>query len=278
MVKPALTVAFLAALWTWESFFPLVLGRPERLRHAGRNVAVALLNTVVLAVLFGAATVAVASWAAERQFGVLYWLGVPWPWRLLPGVLMLDAWLYAWHRINHRVPLLWRFHRMHHADREMDVTTATRFHLGEHLGAATLRLGLIPLFGVGVAELVVYETLVVAATMFHHANLSLGRFDRPLRWLFVTPRMHQVHHSRWRPETDSNFSTVFSVWDRIGRTFRMRPGTEPVELGLDEFDADEWQSVAGMLKTPFTNPAASRSTDGVGETAHERSERSNSIR
>lgn len=102
---------------------------------------------------------------------------------------------------------------------------------------------------------VIYETLVVAVTMFHHANISLGRFDRPLQWLVVTPRMHQVHHSRRQPETDSNYSTLFSFWDRLFRTFQMRSKNEPVELGLDEFDDDRWQTVVGMLKTPFSTPS-----------------------
>ena len=252
VMKPTLAVVFLFALWTWETLFPLIAGRRWRLRHGGRNVAIALLNTVVLALVFGAATVGVAAWAAERQFGLLNWFTVLSPWRLLIAVLLLDGWLYTWHRLNHQVPLLWRFHRVHHADADMDVTTATRFHLGEHLGAATLRLGLIPLFGVNVVEIVIYETLVVAVTMFHHANISLGRFDRPLRWLVVTPRMHHVHHSRWQPDTDSNYSTLLSFWDRLFRTFRMRPRNEPVELGLDEFDDDRWQSVVGMLRTPFS--------------------------
>lgn len=250
-VKPALTVAILAALWSWESLSPLIAGRQKRLRHARRNLFIAVLNTIILALLFGAATVGVASWAAKHDFGLLNWLDLPWPWRLLAAVLLLDGWLYAWHRLNHGVPLLWRFHRMHHADPEMDVTTATRFHLGEHLGAATLRLGLIPLFGVSVVEILVFETLVVANTMFHHANISLGPLDSPLRWLVVTPRMHQIHHSRQRPETDSNYSVLFSFWDRLFRSYRMRTGDEPIELGLNEFDEDRWQTVAGMLKTPF---------------------------
>jgi len=250
-VKPALTVAFLAALWSWEMLFPLAAGRERRLQHAVRNLFIAVLNTVVLALLFGAATIAAASWTAEQQFGLLNWVAVLSPWRLLPAILLLDGWLYVWHRLNHRIPLLWRFHRVHHADAEMDVTTATRFHVGEHLGAATLRLGLIPLFGVSVIEILIFETLVVANTMFHHANVSLGSLDRPLRWLIVTPRMHQIHHSRYRPETDSNYSTLFSCWDRLAQTYRMRAGKESVQLGLDEFSDDRWQTISGMLKTPF---------------------------
>ena len=204
MAKPGLTVLCLATLWSWETFLPFVATGQQRWRHAGRNVAIAVLNTVVLGLLFGAATVGVAIWAAENQLGLLHHLAVPWPWRLLPAILLLDGWLYLWHRLNHRVPILWRFHRVHHSDRQMDVTTATRFHLGEHLGAATLRLGLIPLLGITAVEILLFETLVVAITMLHHANVSLGASDRVLRWFVVTPRMHQIHHSRLRPETDSN--------------------------------------------------------------------------
>lgn len=251
LVKLCVTVAAFAILWSWESVLPLMSGRRNRLRHAGRNVVIAVVNTVVLAVVFGTVTVVVATWTQREQFGLLNWLQVPWPWRILPAVLLLDLWLYAWHRLNHVVPFLWRFHRMHHADTEMDVTTATRFHLGEHLMAATLRLGLVPLFGVNVLEILIYETLVVANTMFHHANITIGSADPLLRWLIVTPRMHQIHHSRQRFETNSNYSTLFSFWDRALRTFQMRAGSEPVDLGLDEFREDRWQTVGGMLKTPL---------------------------
>ena len=249
--KAAMTLGALTALWTWETFFPFLAGRRNRPRHAFRNVAIALLNTILLAVLFGAATVGVASWAVQNEFGLLNWLSVPWPWRLVPAVVLLDLWFYGWHRLNHRVPLLWRFHRMHHSDREMDVTTATRFHLGEHLGAATLRLGLILLLGVSAAEILIFEALVVANTMFHHANISLGPLDRPLRWLIVTPNMHKIHHSRRRPETDSNYSTLFSFWDRLFRSYQMRVDCRDIELGLAELDEEQWQTVPGMLKTPF---------------------------
>lgn len=92
--------------------------------------------------------------------------------------------------------------------------------------------------------------------MFHHANISLGRWDALLRWFIVTPFMHKVHHSRWRPETDSNYSTLFSFWDRLFRSFRMRDDCSAIELGLDDFDDDHWQTVTGMLKTPFIKPAS----------------------
>ncbi len=144
---------------------------------------------------------------------------------------------------------------MHHSDNRMDVTTATRFHLGEHVGANVLRLGLIPALGISIWPIVVYDLMVVACTQFHHANISLGRWDRWLRLMIVTPDMHKVHHSRWRPETDSNYATILSLWDRLARTFRMRPDPKTIELGLDDFDEARWQTVWGMLKTPLApNP------------------------
>lgn len=262
ITKPVLTVLCLTLLWTWETFLPLTKNSPHRWRHAGRNAVIAILNTVVLGVVFSVATVGVATWATENQFGVLYWLNAPAPWRVILAILLLDGWLYIWHRLNHRVPLLWRFHRTHHSDRQMDVTTATRFHLGEHLISATLRLGLIPLLGVTAVEILIFETLVVVGTMFHHANVSVGRFDRPLRCLIVTPQMHQVHHSRLQPETDSNYSVLFSFWDRLAQTFRIRQGDEAIEFGLDEFDDDRWQTIVGMLKTPFVGSGHNENAKG----------------
>lgn len=260
-IKPITAAVCLTVFWLWESAAPF-FGRPRgRLRHAGWNLLLAGLNTVALAFLFSAATVAVATATQERGWGLLNGLGLPGWLHLVLAMLLLDAWLYLWHRANHRLALLWRFHRMHHSDSEMDVTTATRFHLGEHIGATVLRLGLIPLLGLTVVELVLYESMVVAVTMFHHANISLGRWDDWLRIVVVTPNMHKVHHSRYQIETDSNYSTCFSWWDRLGRSFQMRQDCRTIELGLDGYDEGKWQNLWGMLKTPFVGrPSAASST------------------
>jgi sterol desaturase/sphingolipid hydroxylase (fatty acid hydroxylase superfamily) len=252
--KAAITVGVLAVLWAWETWLPFFERRESRLRHAGRNLAVALLNTVVLALVFSIGITFVAGWAQEQGLGLLNALGLGSPARLMVALVLLDGWMYLWHRANHTIPLLWRFHRMHHSETEMDVTTATRFHLGEHAGASMLRAGLIPVLGLEVWQLIAYDTLLIAVTMLHHANISLGRYDRWLRWLIVTPDMHKVHHSSWRPETDSNYSTVFSVWDRLARTFRMRADPKTLQFGLPEFPDPDWQTVLGMLRTPFVNP------------------------
>lgn len=255
LARRALPVVLLALFWAWESWRPFFGLRTGRLHHAVLNLALALVNTVVLALAFGALTVLAADWAASNRFGLLHAFSLTGTARFLLALVLLDGWMYLWHRANHAVPFLWRFHRMHHSDPHMDVTTATRFHLGELLGAALLRLALLPLLGLEVAHLLVYETLVIAVTQFHHADISLGCWDRPLRWFLVTPDMHKVHHSDQQPETDSNYATVLSVWDRLAGSFRMRHDLRTLVFGLKDFHAPAWQSWWGMWKTPFLGAA-----------------------
>ena len=255
-LKMAAPVLLLAIFWCWETWQPFFGQTQGRVRHALHNLAVAISNTLILGLAFGALTVAVAGWTAESTVGLLNLVELPAAVRFALALILLDGWMYLWHRANHAVPLLWRFHRMHHSDPHMDVTTATRFHLGEHLVSATLRLGVICVLGLEVWNIVVYETLVLALTQLHHADISLGRLDRWLRLVIVTPDMHKVHHSDWRPETDSNFSTVLSLWDRLARTFRMRANPKSIVFGLNEFEEPRWQTWWGMLKTPFVKKPA----------------------
>ena len=259
LVKRAAPVILLAAFWCWETWRPFFGHRERRWRHAGHNLVIALLNTVILGLLFGALTLLVAEWTSANGLGLLNAVGLSDPARFAAALVLLDGWMYVWHRVNHAVPLLWRFHRMHHSDPHMDVTTATRFHLGEHIGSAVLRLVLIPVIGFEVWHLVVYDTLVIAVIMFHHADVSLGRWDRWFRLVVVTPDMHKVHHSDWRPETDSNYSTVLSVWDRLAGSFRMRSDPRTIEFGLKEFSDPGWQTVAGMMLTPCVSDERSKS-------------------
>ena len=236
-------------------FVELFRARRERGRHLVRNLALGALNAGLVAVVFAGLWVAAAEWAASRDVGLLRVAALPaWAHAAL-AVLLLDAWTYAWHRLNHRVPFLWRFHRVHHSDAQMDVTTASRFHTGEIVLSSLLRVPLIVALGVAAWELVLYETLMVAVVQLHHANVGLpGPLDRALRTVLVTPAMHKVHHSRWPPETDSNYRALLSVWDRLFGSFRLREGSDPVAFGLDAFDDEAHQTVAGMLRTPAAPP------------------------
>lgn len=254
--RKATPVVLLAAFWIWETWRPFFGQSHGRWTHAVRNLAIAVFNTVVLGLTFGIASVHVTSWAEGQQFGLLQLAALPASVTFIASLVLLDGWMYAWHRANHSIPILWRFHRMHHTDRHVDVTTATRFHLGEHVGGAALRLGLVALLGIGLWPLLVYDTLVIAITQFHHADISLGRCDRWLRLVIVTPYMHKVHHSDWRPETDSNYATLFSFWDRLAGTFRMRVNPKSIVFGLEEYTAPVWQTCSGMWKTPFVDSAS----------------------
>ena len=233
-------------------FFELFRERKERGRHLARNLVLGAANSVIVAVVFAGLWVAAAAYAETNGWGLLRLTEPPVWLHAVLAILVLDVWTYAWHRMNHRVPFLWRFHRVHHSDAQMDVTTASRFHIGEIVLSSALRIPLILALGVTAWELVLYETLMFAVVQFHHANIALpARVEVVVNKVIVTPAMHKVHHSRWQPETDSNYSAMLSVWDRLFRSFRRREALHEVELGLAEFDDDVHQSIGGMLRTPL---------------------------
>ncbi|MFC1453225.1 sterol desaturase family protein [Verrucomicrobiota bacterium] len=249
-------VAVLAVLLMWESrkpFFRFFESRRARGEHFTRNLAVSLLNAALTAACFSALWGGAAAWSEGAGFGILHRVGVPLWLHACVAVLMLDFWTYWWHRGNHRIPLLWRFHRMHHSDPQMDVTTARRFHPGEIALSAVLRLPIILLLGIHLWELVLYELLMAVVVDFHHANIGLAEpIDRLLRTILVTPAMHKVHHSRVRVETDSNYTSLLSVWDRVFGTFRLRHDLPAVKIGLTGWNDSEYQTLAGMLATPIS--------------------------
>lgn len=258
--QTTLMLAGLVLLMLWETahpFFDYFRSTPkERGTHALRNLVLGGLNAGLISLVFVGLWGMAAIWADQQGIGLLHWLatgaGLPLWAHAVGALLLLDVWMYVWHRINHEIPFLWRFHRVHHNDPKMDVTTASRFHTGEIVISSTLRIGIILLFGVYLWELVLYETLMFAVVQFHHANIGLpSRADRALRTVIVTPNMHKVHHSRWQPETDSNYSSLFSFWDRIGRSFRLRDDPSTIDFGLDGWDAPEEQRITGMLWAPL---------------------------
>ncbi len=212
-----------------------------------RNLALGTINGLIVAVGFAGLWVAAAEWASRNGIGLLNQVALPTWAHIVGAVLLLDVWMYAWHRLNHRVPFLWRLHRVHHSDAQMDVTTASRFHTGEIVLSSILRIGVIVSLGANAWELVFYETVMFAVVQFHHSNLSVPpALDRVLRAVIATPAMHKVHHSRWQPETDSNYGSLFSWWDRLFWSFRLRTDLEAVRLGLDGFDTPEHESLRGL--------------------------------
>jgi sterol desaturase/sphingolipid hydroxylase (fatty acid hydroxylase superfamily) len=239
-------------LLTLESWLPAAGNRHRRMRHTARNLTLGLLNALAVALLAAPLVASVVGWAEERRFGLLNLLSLPPTIGAAVAFLLFDGWLYLLHRANHKFGFLWRFHRVHHSDPEMDATTALRFHTGEVLISSALRLAVIPLLGITLWQLLVYESLMMPVIMFHHSNVNFPeKADRWLRVLIASPAIHRVHHSRARVETDSNYSIIFSFWDRLWGTLRLRKDGRPVHFGLDEYDGEEWQRVRGLLTTPF---------------------------
>ena len=217
---------------------------PRRPRSAGRwlrwpsNLGVVVLDSLMVRLVFPTAAVGLAVALEGRGVGLLPWLGVPQPLAILLAVVLLDLAIYLQHVMFHAVPVLWRLHRMHHADLDFDVTTGLRFHPVEILLSMAIKLMVVVALGAPAVAVLVFEVLLNATAMFNHANLRLPeRLDRALRLVLVTPDMHRVHHSVVPRETNSNFGFNLAVWDRLFGTYRAQPtaGHEAMTIGIEQF-------------------------------------------
>jgi sterol desaturase/sphingolipid hydroxylase (fatty acid hydroxylase superfamily) len=250
----AAAAVWLAALWAAEGIAPMFRGRRRRLSHAVANLGLGAVNGL-LALVAAKGFLLVTEWSRAHGVGLTHRLGLSGAAAWAAALLLLDAWQYWWHRLNHAVPFLWRFHAVHHADRDLDASSGVRFHAVEIGLSWAARMAVLPLLGVTIPQLAVYETASLMVVLFHHGNLRVPEeADRALRWLIVTPRMHWVHHSRLRVETDSNYSSFLSAWDRIFGSFRLRRRPERIRLGLDGWREREWRSLDGLLAAPFRRP------------------------
>jgi sterol desaturase/sphingolipid hydroxylase (fatty acid hydroxylase superfamily) len=213
-------------------------------RRLGRNAALwggnALLSLAVVVPVSASAAVAALRWRPP------WWSGAG---GLLLDLLLLDALIYWWHRANHVVPFLWRFHAVHHLDRFLDTTTAVRFHAGEVLLSALARAAVIVLLALPLTSVLAFETLVLAAAMFHHSNLRLPcRVERALSLVVVTPSIHWVHHHRRRADTDANYATILSLWDRVFASRSPHPRLMEMPIGVE---GREEERLLGLLAAPF---------------------------
>jgi len=265
--KHTVTILTLLLLLIWEGVSPFFSffrhQMKKRAHHALRNFLLTILNAFLIFIMFVALWSMAADYAAGQHIGLLHQFSLPSWQKALIAVLLFDAWTYWWHRFNHVIPFLWRFHRVHHSDPKMDVTTSNRFHIGEIFISSVLRIPLIILFGAELWHIALYEALMFPIVQFHHANIGLSpQVDRLLRIFIVTPHMHKVHHSRYHKETDSNYTSMLSIWDRVFGSFRLSKDPSTIQLGLKHFDNDNKQSVLGMLTTPVgKEPPAPPSED-----------------
>ncbi len=245
-IKGGLIIAWMACLFLAERLIPAA-PFPAVVRPGGR-----LLSNAVLfglnAALSPLVVLPLTAWASGHAL----------PWRpgwwsgaagLLLDLVILDGLIYGWHRINHEVPFFWRFHSVHHLDRFLDTTTAVRFHFGEVLLSALARAGVVVLLAIPLTSVLVFETLLLLATIFHHSNLRLPpALERALSRVIVTPSIHWVHHHRRRGDTDSNYSTILSIWDPLFRTRSPTRRTPDLEIGVE---GREEKNLLGLIAAPF---------------------------
>ena len=255
-LQVVLFFSILPLLILLERLVPKRLTDMERARRWSTNFLLTAVNLVALALL-PLSMIGAALWAAGNEIGLLHRLSLP------PAVVVLVTLLvrgfisFFNHLLMHKVPALWRIHRVHHLDTELDVSSTVRFHPLEFVVGALLGIPVVVVFGLEPWVLLFYELLDVSVTLWSHSNVRLpGRLERIVHYLVVTPDLHRVHHSSWQPETDSNFGAVFPVWDLIFRTFRAQPrdGHETMQLGLDEVRSPQAHRPLWLLGRALTDP------------------------
>lgn len=223
------------------------------------NIGIVVLNTVAVRVLVPLVPVALAVMAEARGWGIFNVVDLPFWLAVVVSVVVLDLVIYFQHVMFHAVPILWRLHRMHHADLDFDVTTGARFHPIEIVLSVLLKLAVITVIGPPVVAVIIFEVLLNGTSMFNHGNIRLPlALDRVLRWFVVTPDMHRVHHSNIPAETNSNFGFSLPYWDRIFGTYRDQPqlGHEGMTIGLDTFREAGDLHLHKMLIQPFKRGAS----------------------
>ncbi|MDQ6970557.1 MAG: sterol desaturase family protein [Mariprofundus sp.] len=252
-----LTVLLLMAWLEWIA--------PRRVLRFGykrwpANLGIVVLDALMVRIVLPAGAVGAALWAQELNFGLFHWLagfdGLNLPGALIVfiAVVLLDLAIYAQHVLFHALPILWRLHLVHHADRDIDVTTGLRFHPIEILLSMIIKITLVMLLGAPVLAVIIFEVVLNAMAMFNHANVALPlKLDGWLRWLLITPDVHRIHHSIHRHETNSNYGFNLSVWDRLFGTYRAQPqdGHDDMVIGLQHLQDEPTHKLAFMLRLPF---------------------------
>lgn len=247
-------VAIFAAMAAWEMIAPRRKPKIARGTRWPGNIGIVVLDTVLVRLLFPTTAVGLALVAEVHGWGLFHALNMP-MWAAVPAaVIVLDLAIYLQHVLFHAVPSLWRLHRVHHADQELDVTTGARFHPVEILLSMGLKLGVVAALGAPAVAVLAFEVLLNATSMFNHSNVGMPTWlDPVLRRVVVTPDMHRVHHSAAARETDSNFGFNLPWWDHLFGTYRDQPaaGHEAMAIGVDELRDPAEQRLDRMLTQPF---------------------------
>jgi len=234
----------------------LVPYRPStvsKIRRWVQNLGITFFNSMVLKLCFASLIIASFEYVQKNNIGLLATLSAPRWVKFVATLLVFDLVFYLWHRVNHEIPFFWRFHRVHHSDLNMDVSTATRFHIGELAFSAILKIGLIFLLGPTGLGLVIFESALVLCAQFHHSSLKVTGWFEKLFWtLFVPPSMHRIHHSVIIKQRNTNYGAIFSLWDRVGKTFLRDVDQEKIHIGLGAYPHAPTLTFFALFRMPFT--------------------------
>ena len=254
-IRGGFFLGMLLAMGLWEVLAPRRALTVSKLLRWSNNLGLVFFNTWLLRLLFPAAAVGMAGFAAQHGWGLFNYHDVPFALAAVLSVIALDFVIYLQHVMVHAVPVLWRLHRVHHADLDFDVTTGARFHPLEILFSLLIKFAAIALLGPPLVAVVIFEVLLNATAMFNHANVRLPMaVDRILRLFVVTPDMHRVHHSVADDEANSNFGFNLPWWDRLFGTYRAQPrgGHEQMTIGIRKYrDVKQVSWFSGLLSLPF---------------------------
>jgi sterol desaturase/sphingolipid hydroxylase (fatty acid hydroxylase superfamily) len=230
------------------------------------NFVVSLPAFALLRLLLLPAMVWLAVKNQTLHFGLNYLYDAPVAVKAAIAFLLLDYSNFIWHILLHKLPVLWRFHLVHHTDLDLDITTAFRFHFGEMIGSVIFRGAAVFLIGASPWMVLIYEIAFDAETQFHHSNIKLPfRLEKLLNYVIVTPRMHGIHHSMVKKETDSNYAVIFSFWDRIHHTIRLNIHQNEIVTGVPSYADERELTIGNLLKLPFTKIHYWSETERAGD-------------
>lgn len=262
MTVPALLTLVLVsglvgAFFVLERFIPLRSHKASLFARLLVNLSLSALTFFVAVILVRPAAMAALQWSNREPFGLIHVIPLPPFVQVLLAFLLMDLSFYWWHLLNHRVPFLWRFHNVHHIDPALDVSSGFRFHFGEVAMSAAFRVVQVALIGISAPVFAVYELIFQANTLFHHSNIRLPiQVERWLNKILVTPRMHGIHHSQVEGETNSNYSVVFSWWDRLHRTLGLNIPQDEIVIGVPAYSNPGDNTITSTLLLPFRKQRA----------------------
>jgi sterol desaturase/sphingolipid hydroxylase (fatty acid hydroxylase superfamily) len=252
-ITAPLVIGVAGLLFLLELRRPLRKSVEPKIEHDTRNLAVAAIGAAALQLAERPLVSRLATIVEERRWGLLKIVNLPVWAEVTIAVVLMDYTLYIWHVLTHRMPFLWRFHLVHHVDLDLDASTALRFHFGELLLSVPWRAAQVLVLGVSPLSLSTWQTFLLISIMFHHSNVRLPiDLENALNRMIVTPRMHGIHHSIVREETDSNWSSGLTIWDRLHGTLRPDLPQDEITIGVPAYRSPEELEFRALLKMPFT--------------------------